>query len=193
MIVQNFRAKPGTKMAGAPEPSLDDHLWTIAVARLLLPPEVSVQAPPNLAHEHFPRLLEAGIDDWGGVSPVTPDHVNPEAPWPALDRLAEATAAAGLTLVPRLTVYPRFLREPEQWLAPRTRAAALRQADALGLARGDAWSAGTTPEPPRGWRDAPGRSRTRSRPRSRRWSAAMSWTRPPPPRCSRRVGPRSRC
>ena len=88
MIVQNFRAKPGTKMADAPEPTLDDHLWTIAVARLLMPRDVSVQAPPNLAHDEFPRLLEAGIDDFGGVSPVTPDHVNPEAPWPERALLA---------------------------------------------------------------------------------------------------------
>ena len=168
VIVQNFRAKPGTKMAGAPEPSLDDHLWTIAVARLLLPPDVSVQAPPNLAHEHFPRLLEAGIDDWGGVSPVTPDHVNPEAPWPALDRLAEATAAAGLTLVPRLTVYPRFLREPEEWLAPRTRAAALHQADALGLARGDALVRGHDAGAAAGWRDG------RAAPCRRAFAAALA-------------------
>ena len=84
-------------MAAAPEPSLDDHLWTIAVARLILPAEVSLQAPPNLAYDGFPRLLEAGINDWGGVSPVTPDHVNPEAPWPDLDRLGAATAAAGLS------------------------------------------------------------------------------------------------
>src|SRR6478672_7141948 len=102
VIVQNFRAKPGTKMAEAPEPTLDDHLWTIAVTRLLMPLEVAVQAPPNLAHAEFPRLLEAGIDDFGGVSPVTPDHVNPEAPWPEIARLETAAAAAGLTLQPRL-------------------------------------------------------------------------------------------
>ena len=91
VIVQNFRAKPGTRMASHPEPSLDDHLWTIAVARILLGPTWHVQAPPNLAFDDFPRLLDAGIDDWGGVSPVTIDHVNPEAPWPELERLAEAT------------------------------------------------------------------------------------------------------
>ena len=88
VIVQNFRAKPGTRMASHPEPSLDDHLWTIAVARILLGPAWHVQAPPNLAYEDFPRLLDAGIDDWGGVSPVTIDHVNPEAPWPEIERLA---------------------------------------------------------------------------------------------------------
>src|SRR5262249_9197498 len=82
VIVQNFRAKPGTRMAGAPEPPLEELLWTIAVARIVLGPSAHVQAPPNLSYDDFPRLLDAGIDDWGGVSPVTVDHVNPEAPWP---------------------------------------------------------------------------------------------------------------
>src|SRR3954449_1077921 len=91
VIVQNFRAKPGTKMAGAPEPSLDDLLWTARAARDVLGPEMHVQVPPNLSYNDFPRLLETGIDDWGGISPVTVDHVNPEAPWPELDRLREAT------------------------------------------------------------------------------------------------------
>jgi FO synthase len=94
VIVQNFRAKPGTRMASHPEPSLDEHLWTIAVARILLGSRWHVQAPPNLAFDDFPRLLDAGIDDWGGVSPVTIDHVNPEAPWPELERTrAHATAS----------------------------------------------------------------------------------------------------
>ena len=105
VIVQNFRAKPGTRMAGHAEPDLDDLRWTIAVARLILGPEMSVQAPPNLSDlQSLPALIEAGINDWGGVSPVTPDHVNPEAAWPDRDRLAEATAMAGKTLVPRLTI-----------------------------------------------------------------------------------------
>ncbi len=144
VIVQNFRAKAGTKMVAAPEPSLDDHLWTIATARLILPPDVSIQAPPNLAYDDFPRLLEAGIDDWGGVSPVTIDHVNPEAPWPDLERLEAATAAAGMTLVPRLCVYPDF--QGPEWLAPPVRAAVLAAADGHGHARGDAdWFVGTTP------------------------------------------------
>ena len=95
VIVQNFRAKPGTKMADHPEPSLDDLLWTAAVARLVLPPDVHVQVPPNLSYDDFPRLLDAGIDDWGGVSPVTIDHVNPEAPWPEIERLRAATEARG--------------------------------------------------------------------------------------------------
>jgi len=140
VIVQNFRAKPGTRMAGHPEPPLDDHLWTIAAARLVLPEDVSVQAPPNLAYDDFPRLLDAGIDDWGGVSPVTIDHVNPEAPWPERDRLAAATRSRGLELAPRLPVYPAFLSGA--WLDPRVLPAALRASDSLGLAREDGWHPG---------------------------------------------------
>ena len=140
VIVQNFRAKPGTRMAGHPEPSLDDHLWTIAAARILLPPEVSVQAPPNLAYDDFPRLLDGGIDDWGGVSPVTVDHVNPEAPWPELERLRAATEARGLELAPRLAVRPEYL--DSEWIDPAVLPYALRRADATGLAREDAWAPG---------------------------------------------------
>src|SRR5262249_10381817 len=95
IIIQNFRAKPDTRMAEAPEPALDEHLWTIAVARILFGPEMNIQAPPNLRAGSLRRLIDAGINDWGGVSPVTPDHVNPEHPWPQLDALARATAAAG--------------------------------------------------------------------------------------------------
>jgi FO synthase len=140
VIVQNFRAKPGTRMAGAPEPSLEEHLWSIAVARILLPPTVSVQAPPNLAYADFPRLLDAGIDDWGGVSPVTIDHVNPEAPWPEVEQLRAATRSRGLELAARLPVYPRYL--DSEWVSPRVLPAALRRADALGLGREDRWSPG---------------------------------------------------
>jgi FO synthase len=140
VIVQNFRAKPGTRMASHPEPSLDDHLWTIAAARLLLGPEWHVQAPPNLAFDYYPRLLDAGIDDWGGVSPVTIDHVNPEAPWPDVERLRDATRSGGLELAARLPVYPEYLGE--RWLDPAVRPAALRVADAMGLAREDRWAPG---------------------------------------------------
>jgi FO synthase len=146
VIVQNFRAKPGTRMADAPEPSLDEHLWSIAVARILLPSSVSVQAPPNLAYGDFPRLLDAGIDDWGGVSPVTIDHVNPEAPWPEVERLREATRSRGLELAPRLPVYPRYL--DSVWVSPRVLPAALRRADALGLGREDGWSPGEAGDVP---------------------------------------------
>jgi len=141
VIVQNFRTKAGTKMADAPEPPLEELLWTIAVARLVLPPEVAVQAPPNLT-ENFAVLLDAGIDDWGGVSPVTIDHVNPEAPWPELALLREATESRRLGLAPRLTVYPRFL--DSDWLDSRVLSAALRSSDSLGLVREDGWSPGET-------------------------------------------------
>jgi FO synthase len=139
VIVQNFRAKAGTKMAAAPEPDIDDHLWTIAAARLLLQPEIHLQAPPNLT-EDFGRLLDAGIDDWGGVSPVTIDHVNPEAPWPDRDRLRDATEARGFDLAPRLPVYPEWL--DAAWLEPGVLTQTLRVSDALGLAREDSWAPG---------------------------------------------------
>jgi len=139
VIVQNFRAKPGTKMAAAPEPDVEDHLWTIAAARLLLQPEIHLQAPPNLT-EDFGRLLDAGIDDWGGVSPVTIDHVNPEAPWPDRDRLRDATRARGFDLAPRLPVYPEWL--DAEWLEPGVLTQTLRVSDALGLAREDEWAPG---------------------------------------------------
>ncbi len=142
VIVQNFRAKPATRMASHPEPSLDDHLWTIAVARILLGPEWHVQAPPNLAFDDFARLLDAGIDDWGGVSPVTIDHVNPEAPWPELERLAEATCSRGLGLAPRLPVYPEYVADLDRWVDPAVAPYVRRAADASGLARDDAWAPG---------------------------------------------------
>jgi FO synthase len=145
VIVQNFRAKPGTQMAQAPEPPLEELLWTIAAARLILPPSVALQAPPNLT-EDFARLLDAGIDDWGGVSPVTIDHVNPEAPWPELELLRAATESRGLELVPRLTVYPGFL--DGEWIDPKVMPHVLHAADSLGLAREDAWSPGETGEIP---------------------------------------------
>ena len=110
VIVQNFRAKPGTRMAAAAEPTLEDHLWTIAVARIVLGPRMNIQAPPNLQPDGLAQLIGAGINDWGGVSPVTPDHVNPEAPWPHLDVLETATERAGRTLVERLAIYPEFLQ-----------------------------------------------------------------------------------
>ncbi len=146
VIVQNFRAKPGTRMAAHAEPSLDDHLWTIAVARILLGPSWHVQAPPNLAFDDFPRLLDAGIDDWGGVSPVTIDHVNPEAPWPELERLGEAARSRGLELAPRLPVYPEYVGP--HWLDPAVLQHVLRASDAASLSRDDAWAPGDPVTPP---------------------------------------------
>ncbi len=134
VIVQNFRAKPRTAMAGAPEPSDETFLAAVAVARIVMGPHVSVQAPPNLSDESQRlRLLDAGINDWGGVSPVTPDHVNPERPWPQIERLAETTAARGKQLRERLAIYPRYAAEPDPWLAGAMRApvAALLAADGL--------------------------------------------------------------
>jgi FO synthase len=144
VIVQNFRAKPGTRMASHHEPSLEEHLWTIAVARILLGPSWHVQAPPNLAFDDFPRLLDAGIDDWGGVSPVTIDHVNPEAPWPDLVRLAEATRSRGLELAPRLPLYPEYVADLDRWVDPAVAPYVRRAADATGLGRDDAWAPGET-------------------------------------------------
>jgi FO synthase len=148
IIIQNFRAKPGTRMAQAPEPNLDDHLWTIAVARLIFGPGMNIQAPPNLNPGALAEMVAAGINDWGGVSPVTPDHVNPERPWPTLDRLAEQTAAAGKLLVERLAIYPGYARAPERWLDPALRTAALRAIDAQGFARADDWVPGAGSESP---------------------------------------------
>ena len=142
VIIQNFRAKPDTKMARAPEPDLEELVWTIAVARLIFGPEMSIQAPPNLSPGALEQLIAAGINDWGGVSPVTPDHVNPEAPWPHLDELAAQTRSAGSFLEQRLTIYPDFLRRPEIWLDEKVRPAVLRHADADGFAKRDHWSSG---------------------------------------------------
>jgi FO synthase len=148
VIVQNFRAKPGTKMAGAPEPSLEDLLWTARAAREVLGPDMHVQVPPNLSYDEFPRLLQAGIDDWGGVSPITLDHVNPEAPWPEIERLRAATEAAGFALAPRLPIYPEYVADLDRWADPRIAQEILKHADADGLAREDRWTAGVESVPP---------------------------------------------
>ncbi len=136
VIVQNFLPKPGTGMQHEAPCPLDEYLWSIAAARVLLPPEIHLQAPPNLSDD-FGVLLDAGIDDWGGVSPVTRDHVNPERPWPALDQLREVTEAKGFALAPRLTIYPEFVREPARWLQPSLRFAVMDRSDAEGLGRDD--------------------------------------------------------
>ncbi len=142
VIVQNFRAKPGTLMASAPEPDLEELLWTIAVARLIFGAQMNIQAPPNLSPGVLERLVAAGINDWGGVSPLTPDHVNPEAPWPHLEQLARETAAAGKFLDQRLTIYPAYANQPQRWLDPAVRGAVLAHSDASGYARRDSWVPG---------------------------------------------------
>ena len=148
VIVQNFLPKPGTAMHAHPPCPPEELWWTVAVARLVLPPEVHLQAPPNLSDDLAP-LLDSGLDDWGGVSPVTADHVNPERAWPAVEVLRAATEAAGLALAPRLTVYPEFALDPARWLDPAMRFAVLDRADAEGLGRDDTWSSGGTEAPPR--------------------------------------------
>ena len=151
VIIQNFRAKPGTRMAEAPEPDLDELAWTVAAARLVFGPHMNIQAPPNLSPdglEGLARLIGAGINDWGGVSPVTPDFVNPEAPWPHLDRLAEETAASGKYLAERLAVYPAYIRKGSHWLAPEMETAILQASDGDGLARIEDWSPGSVAAPP---------------------------------------------
>jgi FO synthase len=133
VIVQNFRAKPDTKMRDTPDAELADLAATIAVTRLVLGPDARIQAPPNLVSDQYQLILDAGIDDWGGVSPLTPDHVNPERPWPQIDELTQVTKNGGFTLRERLTIYPSYLREP--WLGPHVAAHVAALADpATGLA-----------------------------------------------------------
>jgi FO synthase len=177
VIVQNFRPKAGTAMRHVPPCPPREHRRAIALARLVLPPEIHVQAPPNLTDRPV-DLVAAGIDDWGGISPLTADHVNPERPWPALEQLRSATESAGHTLAPRLTIYPEYARQPHRWLDEAVRFAVLDRCDAEGLGRDDpgavfsetarhavnvgdgaevtlagrrstAWYAGTTAEPPK--------------------------------------------
>jgi FO synthase len=149
IIVQNFRAKPGTRMAQHPEPDLADLQWTIAVARLIFGSSMSIQVPPNLSAGHLPELVAAGLNDWGGVSPVTPDHVNPEAPWPQFAALAQETQRVGRELVERLALVPDFAGTADRWLDPALRSAVLRQVDALGYVRDSDWHAGSGAPPPR--------------------------------------------
>jgi FO synthase len=158
VIVQNFRAKPDTRMRGVPDAELADLAATIAVARLVLGPSARIQAPPNLIGDSCGLILAAGIDDWGGVSPLTPDHVNPERPWPQIGELARRTEAAGMRLAERLTIYPGYLREP--WLDPRVTAHVAALADpATGLAREGAVPRGLPwQEPDGGWGESSGRT-----------------------------------
>jgi len=148
IIVQNFRAKEDTKMAQAPEPDLNELLWTIAVTRIIFGPSMSIQAPPNLSPGVLPKIIGAGINDWGGVSPVTPDFVNPEAPWPHVDKLGRETAVAGKYLHQRLTIYPAYAVDPERWLDTKMRTDVIRMIDAEGFPRVDDWAPGESAELP---------------------------------------------
>ncbi|MBV9969859.1 MAG: 5-amino-6-(D-ribitylamino)uracil--L-tyrosine 4-hydroxyphenyl transferase CofH, partial [Xanthobacteraceae bacterium] len=149
VIIQPFRAKPGTRMAKSPDAGNDDLLWTLAVARLVFGSTMSIQTPPNLAPRLIAQAIDAGIDDWGGISPVTPDFVNPEAPWPHVEALAEELARHRRVLVPRLPLYPRFMSDKARWLDKALHTAVLRASDAQGMARADDWAPGQAEVPPR--------------------------------------------
>jgi len=142
IIVQNFRAKPDTRMANSPEPSLTDHCWTIAVARLVFGAEMNIQAPPNLRAGDVDKLIAAGANDLGGISPVTIDHVNPEAAWPELGELARQMAQCGKHLAARLPVYPHFIARKDAWIDKKLIPKTLDQACAMGLARAGTWTPG---------------------------------------------------
>ena len=147
VIIQNFLPKPRTRLASAPPAERESFLRTIALARLVLPPGVHLQAPPNLSDD-IDELVAAGIDDLGGISPVTIDHVNPERPWPHLDKLARQVEGLGFNLVPRLPIYPEFATDPRRWLAEEARFPVLDHTDAAGYAREDRWvSGGDAPAP----------------------------------------------
>jgi FO synthase len=134
VIVQNFRPKPGTSMASLPGAKTEEMLWTVAVARLILGPEANIQVPPNLNAEDYPVYLLAGINDWGGVSPVTVDYVNPEARWPQIDDLRQRTEELGFVLRARLPLYPEFLYKADQMVSPSIRDRVFAMADGEGYA-----------------------------------------------------------
>ncbi len=148
IIVQNFKAKPNTNMANAPEPDLNELLWTIAVARIIFGPGMSIQAPPNLSPGVLPQIVAAGINDWGGVSPLTPDYVNPEAPWPHVEKLVEETRSAGKFLEQRLTIYPAYVRDYRRWLDPGLHSRVLQCVDGAGYPRVDDWQTGSSEQLP---------------------------------------------
>lgn len=148
IIIQNFKAKAGTQMANAPEPSFEELLWTIAVARIIFGPDMSIQAPPNLSPGVFEQLVAAGINDWGGVSPLTPDYVNPEAPWPELEKLGKASLSVGKLLHERLTIYPEYIQKRAQFLDKALHRQVLRHIDGQGLVKTDNWRAGISADIP---------------------------------------------
>jgi FO synthase len=149
IIIQNFRPKPGTLMATAPPASVEAHLRTIALARLIFPPDLNIQAPPNLSPDELERLVTAGINDWGGVSPLTPDHVNPEAPWPHLDELARRTRECGKVLIERLAIYPAYARDMPRWVDKDIHRPLLQKIDGEGFPRLDDWCPGAIVDLPK--------------------------------------------
>jgi FO synthase len=148
IIIQNFRAKPNTQMANAPEPDLNELLWTIAVARIIFGSSMSIQAPPNLSPGVLEQIVGAGINDWGGVSPITPDFVNPEAPWPHLKTLADETRNAGKVLYERLTIYPAYVRDYKKWLDESLWQRIIDKVDGQGYPREDEWLTGSSEQLP---------------------------------------------
>lgn len=161
VIVQNFLPKPGTRMAAHPPAPLEELLWTLREARRVLGPAMAIQCPPNLNEGQLPEIMAAGIDDWGGVSPLTPDHVNPEAPWPEIAEIATASAACGKTLAPRLTVYPPYVADADRWLDAAIKRHVLELSDGQGMAREDRWVSGRSQHVPIGF-DTSARSSGRS-------------------------------
>jgi len=148
IIIQNFRAKAETLMVNAPEPDMNELLWTISLARIIFGAGMNIQAPPNLSPGIFEQIVDAGINDWGGVSPVTPDFVNPEAPWPHLTDLADKTAGAGKLLIERLALYPEYANDLPQWVDPSVEPLVLQAIDGSGFARTENWAAGAVEAPP---------------------------------------------
>jgi len=148
IIIQNFRAKAETLMVNAPEPDMNELLWTISLARIIFGAGMNIQAPPNLSPGIFEQIVDAGINDWGGVSPVTPDFVNPEAPWPHLTDLADKTAGAGKLLIERLALYPGYANDLAQWVDPSVEPLVLQAIDGSGFARTENWAAGAVEAPP---------------------------------------------
>ena len=148
IIIQNFRRKPGTKMENAPEPSLEDYQWTLAMSRIIFGPEMNIQAPPNLSPDDLGVLLDTGISDWGGVSPITPDFVNPEAPWPHLQRLRDDTTERGFDMAERLATYPNYLAKGDEWVDEKLRTNVLHLTDGEGFAREESWAPGDNIDPP---------------------------------------------
>ena len=148
IIIQNFRAKAETLMVNAPEPDMNELLWTISLARIIFGASMNIQAPPNLSPGIFEQIVAAGINDWGGVSPVTPDFVNPEAPWPHLTDLADKTAGAGKVLIERLALYPEYANDLPRWVDHVVEPLVLQAIDGAGFARTENWAAGAVEDPP---------------------------------------------